>query len=84
MPQFDQVTFAQWLTVDSRSDHNIKDLAAVAGINELIGTQRVEAQRSAARLVLRFYHYHHIETVAGKIFSLDDKKETLKDMIKIK
>lgn len=62
------------LTVDSRGHHHIKDLGAVAGVDELIRTERVVAQRAAARLILCFHDYHHIETVAGKIFSLDDRK----------
>lgn len=63
------------LTVDGREDHHIKDLAAVAGIDQLIGSQRVEAQRTATCFILRFYDYHHIETVAGKIFSLEKHKQ---------
>lgn len=63
-----------WLTFDSRGDDHINDFAAVAGVDELIRTERVEAQRTAARLVLCFYHDHHIETVAGEIFSLNDRK----------
>lgn len=67
------------LTVDGRGDHHIKDLAAVAGIDQLIRSQRVEAQRTATCLVLCFYHNYHIETVAGKIFSLKrDKKRSEK------
>lgn len=62
------------LTLDSRGHHHVKDLGAVAGVDQLIGTERVEGQRAAARLVLCFYNDHHIETVAGKIFSLDDRK----------
>ena len=62
------------LTFDSRGDDHINELAAVAGIDQLIRTERVEAQRTTTRLVLRFYHDHHIETVAGKIFSLHDRK----------
>lgn len=62
------------LTVDSRGDYHIKDLGAVAGVDQLIGAEWVVAQRTAACLILCFYYYHHIETVAGKIFSLDDRK----------
>lgn len=75
IPQSEQFIFVNMeLTVDSRGDYHVKDLGAVAGIDQLIRTERVEAQRTAARLVLCFYNYHHIETVAGKIFSLDDRK----------
>lgn len=62
------------LTLDRRGDHHVKDLGAVASVDQLIGTERVKAQRTAARLVLCFHDDHHVETVAGKIFSLDDRK----------
>lgn len=62
------------LTLDRRGDHHVKDLGAVAGIDQLIGTEWVKAQRTAARLILCFYDDHHIETVAGKIFPLDERK----------
>lgn len=63
-----------WLTVNSRGDYHVNDLGAVASIDQLIRTERVEAQRTAACLILRFYHDYHIETVAGKIFSLEDRE----------
>lgn len=60
------------LTVDSGGDYHVKDLGAVAGVDQLVGAERVVAQRTAARLVLCFYYDHNVETVAGEVFSLDD------------
>lgn len=58
------------LTVDGRRDEDVQEFGAVAGVDQLVGTQRVEAQGAAAGLVLRLHHHHHVEAVAGEILSL--------------
>lgn len=60
------------LTVDGRRDEDVQEFGAVAGVDQLVGTQRVEAQGAAAGLVLRLHHHHHVEAVAGEILSLGD------------
>lgn len=77
--QCNDTTISQ-LTVDGRGHHHVEDLAPVAGVDQLIGAQRVEAQRAAARLVLCLHHHHHIETVAGKILPLDRDNKTEGDV----
>lgn len=58
------------LTVDGRGDQDVQEFGAVAGVDQLVRTQRVEAQGAAAGLVLRLHHHHHVEAVAGKILPL--------------
>lgn len=63
------------LTVDGRGHQDVQEFGAVAGVDQLVGTQRVEAQGAAAGLVLRLHHHHHVEAVAGKIFPLSRSKK---------
>lgn len=58
------------LTVDGRGDKDVQEFGAVAGVDQLIRAQGVEAQGAAAGLVLSLHHHHHVEAVARKIFSL--------------
>lgn len=60
------------LTVNSRRNHDVQDLGAIASINQLIWTERVEPQGATTSLIFRFYHHHHIKAVVGKVFSLKD------------
>lgn len=64
------------LTADSRGNHHIQDLAAVPGINQLIGLQRVKTEWTATCFILCFYYHYHIETVARKFFSLEKEMKT--------
>lgn len=59
-----------WLTVDGRGHEDVQEFGAVAGVDQLVGEQGVEAQGAPAGLVLRLHHHHHVEAVARKIFSL--------------
>lgn len=72
------------LTVDGRGDEDVQEFGAVAGVDQLVGTQRVEAQGAAAGLVLRLHHHHHVEAVAGEILSLggsEGRKKTIRKLI---
>lgn len=62
------------LTVDGRGHQDVQELGAVAGVDQLVGTQGVEAQGAAAGLVLRLHHHHNIEAVAWKIFPLSGSR----------